>query len=167
MPVASGAARVSARDHEAKVLHVLATNGGSQSQATIIDVSGLSQGIVRDCLRRLVKDGRVLAEGATRNRRYRLAGKQPQTELAAKVQTSVQRNASELSDRVSRIALRDRVLKAIAADADALNEDRLAQALEADRDEVAEACGWLLERDRVCLNPDGTYRRDARREMAA
>lgn len=51
-----------------------------------------------------------------------------------------------------------RAAMAIAADPDALTEQRLAVALGADREDVALACGLLLEDGDVAMNPDGTYR---------
>lgn len=55
-------------------------------------------------------------------------------------------------------SLRGRVAAAIAADPDALTEPRLALHLGADREDVALACGGLLDDGEVALNPDGTYR---------
>lgn len=54
--------------------------------------------------------------------------------------------------------LRGRVAQAIAADRDALTEQRLAVALGADREDIALACGLLLDNGDVAMNPDGTYR---------
>jgi hypothetical protein len=51
-----------------------------------------------------------------------------------------------------------RAIQAIAADPDALTEQRLAIALGADREDVALACGLLLDSGDVAMNPDGTYR---------
>jgi DNA-binding GntR family transcriptional regulator len=158
------------RDRQGKILHVLIQSGRKLSRDELVKLTGLTTNELKRPLQRVVADGRVLAEGATKARRFRIPKQGDEVGFHSDVRerqaTTARRNATKVTDAVARVGLRDRVMKAILADPDALTEDQLARALDADRDDIAEACGWLLQRHRVQLNPDGTYRRAAGREAA-
>jgi hypothetical protein len=158
------------RDRQGKILHVLIQSGRKLSKDELVGLTGFTKHEITKPLQQLVADERVIADGATKSRRYRAAKLGEEREFHSDIreqqEKTARRNAAKVTDAVARVGLRDRVMKAVLADPDALTEDRLALALNADRDDVAEACGWLLQRHRVQLNPDGTYRRAAGREAA-
>lgn len=61
-------------------------------------------------------------------------------------------------------------MKAVSADPAALDNRRLAQALNADLEDVADACEFLVSANRLQMAGDGTYLRsvaEAAREAAA
>jgi len=97
--------------------------------------------------------GRVVATGATKNRVY-AAGPAPEPSEVRKAHTNGAKKAatSEMNG-----VMRVKVLDLIRRDPAALTEDRIAAGLLADREDVAVACGKLLETEKVILNPDGTY----------
>lgn len=149
----------SARDRQAKVLHLVMTRGPI-SPAEIREATGYTETSLGRALKDLLAQGRVTATGTRSSRRYSVADKPaPHTEHGARTAAGQQRNREAVTQRQERVVLRERVRKAIAADPDSLTEDRLALALGVDRDLIADATGYLLARNEVGLNPDGTYRR--------
>jgi predicted transcriptional regulator len=162
--------RAGARDIEAKVLSVVVSAHQPLSKAQIAEHADLSSDQVTKPLQRLVASGRVRATGATKSRRYHAAEHQPHSEARARTEAGLKRNARKLDDAVGRVGLRDRVMKAVAADPAALDNDRLAAALDAHPDDVADATNWLVSKSRLQMAEDGTYRRsvaEAAREIAA
>lgn len=123
-----------------------------------------TKGSIRFALQQLVKDGQVLADGATNRRRYvKVAQAEFHTERRTKQEAGKARNAAKVADGIDRVVFRDQVAKAIAGDPGCLNEQRIAQALRADVDDVTEACAWLLERHQITRGDDGRYTRNASR----
>ena len=157
------------RERQAKIMHaILSANPSARlAMGDLARLAGLTTAQADRPVSALVKAGKLVAEGIPPHRRYSRGPQEFHTERRRQVEATVQKRRAIETDAVARVGLRDRVMKAIAADPDCLTEDRLALALEAHRDDVAEACGWLLERDRVTLNPDGTYRRNATQAEAA
>lgn len=93
-------------------------------------------------------------------RRYAVAaGHAPHSEHGARTKAGRARSDQRLNDAVARVGLRDRIMKAISADPCALDNGRLALALDAHPDDVADACEQLIARDRLQLADDGTYLR--------
>jgi DNA-binding Lrp family transcriptional regulator len=119
---------------------------------------GSSPGAVSAMVRQLAARGLVVGEGATVRRTYRAVGQDSQRQ---RTEQGKQRVARAESDRLRAITLRERVLKAIAAEPEALSEKRLTEVLGVEREEIADACGRLLLDDKIDLKPDGTYRRNA------
>lgn len=171
--VAKTAARPrGARDIDAKVLHTILNASGPIAKRDIltrVDLD-LSVGQLEGSLRRLADAGKVTAEGQTTKRRYRAGGHRPHSEAGARTAAGRERSAAKLTDAVGRVGLRDRVMKAICGDPAALDNARLAQALDADLEDVADACSQLVGKGRVQMAEDGTYLRsvaEAAREVAA
>jgi DNA-binding Lrp family transcriptional regulator len=163
-------ARPGARDLEAKVLSPIISSNQPLSKAQIAERSDLTVKQVTQPLQRLVAAGTVLASGATVSRRYRAAGHEPHSEARARTEAGTARNAKKMTDAVGRVGLRDRVMKAVSADPASLDNRRLAEALDADLEDIADACGVLVGKGRLQLNEDGTYLRsvaEAAREVAA
>lgn len=161
--------RLAPRDVEGKVLHAIIKANTALSASQVADRVGMPKGkpLMR-ALRALVRDGKVLAEGATKSRRYRRTQLEEfHTETRAKVEASKTRNTDDEASRIRRVGLRDRVLKAIAADPDALDVDRLALALNEPRDDIANACEAMILSRKIVRGDDGTFRRNSRMEMAA
>jgi hypothetical protein len=151
------AAKATGRDAEAKVLSVILAANRPLSRAQIVDASGLAPGQVKGPLQRLVADGKVKATGVTKSRRYEAGEHRPHTAKRAQVDTGTARIAAQEKAAVMRIAERERVTKAIAADSGKLNDSRLAAALSMDVDDVADACDALLSRGAIRRDGDGTY----------
>lgn len=152
-------ARRGARDLRAKALHAVIGANRPVAFAEIHAVVGGSVNSLREVLQQLVRDGQVDATGATKARRYAKGDHAPHTERRARVDAAQKRNAAKVDDGIARVVFRDKVAKAIAGDDGCLNQERLTLALNADRDDVAEACAWLVEHRRITANPDGTYSR--------
>ncbi len=170
-PVAAARpARAGTRDLEAKVVSAIISSNQPLSRAQIAERTGLTIGQVKNPLQRLVSAGKVIASGATVSRRYQAGEHRPHSEAGARTTAGRERNAAKITDAVSRVGLRDRVMKAISADPAALDNSRLAQALDADLEDIAEACSQLVGKGRVQMAEDGTYLRsvaEAVREIAA
>lgn len=152
--------RASTRDLEGKVLGLILRSNRPLAPAEINAAVDRDAQVVRPILKRLVASGQIEATGATSARRYsKVKQREFHTDQRTRQETTAQRNAAQVSDGIARVVFRDHVAKAIAADPDSLTVDRLAQALNADRDDVAEACSWLVEHNKIAENDDGTFAR--------
>jgi DNA-binding Lrp family transcriptional regulator len=141
------------RDIDAKIIGALLKTNRRMSATQIAEHAGVEKDTLRKPLQRLVTTGQVIATGATKNRVY-AAGAAPKTsEVSAARTNGVKKAATSEMNGVMRV----KVLDLIRRDPAALTEDRIAAGLLADRDDVAFACGKLLETGKVILNPDGTY----------
>jgi hypothetical protein len=141
-----------ARDAEAKVLSALISSNRPLSKAEVSEKSGITGEQLGGALKRLTVAGQLRVSGATRSRRWcKVKEHTPHTAAGRNIKAATERNAKRLDDNVKRVGLRERVLKAIAADPAALNEDRLAQALNAHPDDVKEACAKLIELEKIEL----------------
>jgi DNA-binding Lrp family transcriptional regulator len=146
-------ARTTVRDVDAKILGTLLKANRRMSAAQIAEAAGVEKEALRKPLQRLVAAGQVVATGATKSRVY-AAGAAPEPSAARKAHTNgVKKAATSEMNGVMRV----KVLDLIRRDPAALTEDRIAAGLLADREDVALACGKLLETDKVILNSDGTY----------
>lgn len=155
------------RDTEGKVLSAVLKANQPLSAQAIADQTGIPRGALKKILRRLVDNRQLAAEGATRTRRYRSVERESfHTAHRERTEAGRKRNGDAESARLAGVVLRDRVMKAVAADDNALTADKLAEALNAAAADVEQALAWLVERDRLHLNEDGTYRRNGRRAMA-
>lgn len=155
--------KAAARDIEGKVLSAILNANRPVSRDDIAATTGMPKEKFEKQLRKLVVGKRVIAEGGPRNRRYHSAPREFHSTHRARTEAGKEPPAQEAA-RVSRVGLRDRVMKALSAQP--MTEVDLAAALGLDRDAVAEATGWLLERDRLHLDPDGTYRRNGAKAVA-
>ena len=104
---------------------------------------------VKRILAALRDAGKVTGEGAPTTRVYRLTA-------TADAETAARHGMKRPGQR-SGPDLRWPALKLIRQDPSALTEDRICHALNADREDVALACGRLLEDGSVRMNPDATY----------
>lgn len=162
--------RTSSRDVEAKVLSAVISSNMPLSRAQIAERTNLTVNQLKHVLTRLVDDGRIIATGATINRRYQGGDHQPHSEAGARTAAGRARSAAKITDAVARVGLRDRVMKAVSADPCALDNQRLALALNADLADIADACSYLVGKNKLQLGEDGTYLRsaaEAAREVAA
>lgn len=151
---------VGSRDADARVLGVVLGRNGKMSKAEIAEKSGLSRNQLNAAMKRLLAAGTLNAEGATVKRRYWKGDAPPvHSEQRGRQDATRESNAAKQDAAIARVGLRDRVLRSVAAEP--LTEDQLATTLFVGREDIADACGWLLERNRVHLNPDGTYIRPA------
>lgn len=164
---ASAVARPGARDVEAKVQSVVLKANGPLSFAQIVERSEQPETQARKALQKLVNDGKIEAQGATKARRYRKVKHERPSELGRSVEASAERNKRSMAEATDRIVLRDRVLKAIAADPESLTEHRLAQALDVDVTAIGEACEWLVDHNKITAHADSTYSVKSRRALAA
>jgi len=123
---------------------------GELSLAAGLGTAGTS-GALSDAVRPLLEHGIIGREGNGGRGGYRYFL------TAAKDAEVAQRNGTPPPGRSPWPERRRRILDAITADPGALNEERLAQTLDADREDIALACGELLEADHVEMRPDGTY----------
>jgi len=140
----------SARDADAKVLSTVVSSNRPLAKTEIAERSGIKGERLDGAIRRLVQSGGIIAEGATRSRRFRRdKDHQPHTAAGRKVKAAREAGAKRLDDNVKRVGLRERVLKAIAADPRKLTAGFLAQRLEAHPDDITEALDKLVEQGKV------------------
>lgn len=132
-----------AEERRAAILAYVREHPGC-APAEIRAATGQTEIQLRDDLFALRNGGELQAEGPSRKRQYRL------TDQADAAATTATRSKPPKN-------LVERVREAIAADPGGLTEARLAVALGADRNEIADAAGRLLLDDEVALQPDGTY----------
>lgn len=140
--------------HAERILSAIEQLGQSKGVGPIADATGITTNVVRQTLQKLVKDGAIVAEGATSGRVY-------MSKTYADQRERERPHSRGGGVDGSLPALKGRVLDLILTDPGALTEDRLALALNVDREDVALATGELLTEDRVVLLPDGTYTRSA------
>jgi hypothetical protein len=167
---AAAVARGGPRDRDAAVLSAILKANRPVSKQQLADLTGLNGDQLAAPLKRLIDAGKVAAQGATKARRYAASGHKWHSQERAKTEEGAVRIERELTDAVGRVGLRDRVMKAVAADPAALDNNRLALALNAALDDVADATSWLVGKDRLQMAEDGTYLRsvaEAAREVAA
>jgi predicted transcriptional regulator len=166
----AGSARADQRDRDAKVLSAVISANRRVAKRDVVAALDLTTPQIEASLKRLVEAGRIVATGEKSLRRYSAAPHEWHSQKRAKVEEGTARNARKLTDAVGRVGLRDRIMKAVAADPAALDNNRLALALDADLEDVAEATSWLVGKDRLQMAEDGTYLRsvaEAAREVAA
>lgn len=162
--------RTTARDVEAKIVSAVISSNMPLSLAQIAERTGMTKAQLKPRLQPLVAAGKVQATGATVSRRYTAGEHEPHSEAGRRTTAGRERNAAKLTDAVGRVGLRDRVMKAITADPAALDNRRLALALDADLADIADACEFLVGKGRVQMADDGSYLRsvaEAAREYAA
>lgn len=138
------------RADRAAITAAIRERGGAASHAEVREATGLGQGRATMALaameaadlitRRPGPDGKLGD--------WTLVDRQVPPEPASS-------NGAVTSQKLP--GLKQKLLEAIARDPAALTEDRLAQALDLDREDVAFACGQLLEEEQVVLQLDGTY----------
>lgn len=163
-------AREGQRDRDAKVLAVVLKVNRPVAKRDVVATVDLTVTQVEASLKRLVEAGRIAATGEKSLRRYSPAEHEWHSKKRAEVEEGTARNNRKIDDAVGRVGLRDRVMKAIAADPAALDNQRLALALDADLQDIADACEYLVGNGRVQMADDGTYLRsvaEAAREVAA
>lgn len=120
----------------------------------IVKRSGASVGRVKTALLKLRDAGLVDATGVTASRRYHLQATLD-AQTAAKHGT---RDSKVRYDHMNEVrACRDEILATIRSEPGQWTEQRLTDAGAFDREQVADACGYLLEDGLVVLNADGTY----------
>lgn len=169
-PMAERPQRAGARDLETKVLSAIISSNQPLSRAQVAERAGLTVGQVKKPLQRLVAAGKVRASGATVSRRYQGGEHQPHSEAGARTTAGRERSAATITDAVARVGLRDRVMKAVSADPASLDNHRLALALNATLEDIADACEWLVSKNKLQMHSDGTDLRsaaEAAREIAA
>lgn len=123
---------------------------GRVKAAAVAEAVGISVEAVRQHLKALVDSSQIQAEGATSSRVYFTTSNGDHA-------AGTRRQAKSTGTTAPLPQLKRQVLDAIARDPGALTEDRIAQALHVDREDVAVATGELLDQGDVILAPDGTY----------
>jgi hypothetical protein len=155
------------RDTDAKVLSAAITSNRPLAKAELAEHSGVKGEQLNGAIRRLVQSGQLIATGATRSRRYNSSKDHaPHSERGRKMKAATEASAKRLDDNVKRLGLRERVLKAIAADPGQLSQSRLGHALDAHPDDIAEAVGALIDRNKIEWVPaTDCYRRVGQAEV--
>lgn len=154
----SSAPRFSERDLEGKIVHVLMRLGkvkGSEIDARL----GIDALTRRAIVERLIRERRVDAEVGRGGLRYKLAPQDFHTDARVVLERTKAVNHERLTDGIARVVLRDRVMKAIAADPGRLTVSRLGDLLDVHILDVAEACKRLCELRLVERDSDCTFRR--------
>jgi hypothetical protein len=130
------------------------------TSAQIAALVGLTENTVAQTVGQMLRDGQLVATGTaprpggTNGRRPRLVALPGQRDH----QEAQRPHGASSGVNGNLQTLKQRVLDAITDDPAALNEDRLALALNVDREDIAVATGGLLIDDQVILMPDGSYR---------
>lgn len=155
IPPANGRAAPGERD-ERVIAAVTALEPATVAQ--ISEHTGLSRPATVKRLQRLVRDGRIVATGATKARRYLSV-------QAADQQVAQRKQAMTTGASRPLPALTRDTLAAITRDP-GLTEPQLAQALNLDREDIAVACGELLDQAQVQRDPRGGYTPHAPAEIA-
>lgn len=137
-----------AERREQRIVEVL-TEHGEMSPRDIATALGDSYGGLKRALGRLLDSSVLYAYGDRASRRYGLTAARDQ-QLAADP-----RNGQQKGHDYAR--LRREIPRLVTSDPGALTEERLTQALDADREDVAFVCGEMLVAGHITLNPDGTY----------
>ena len=152
---ATGKGRDGLGARSTQVLDALITSGDWMSVSEIAAAVGGSAQSLRTHMQRLGTRGLVEAHGSTSRRRYRAKRSGVGNARAADARQS-------LDDRVKATALRARIIDLVKHNQGDLNDDRLAQALDVDRDTVSEHTCVLLDTNRIRLVNGGTYALPAR-----
>lgn len=145
--------RVDVQSLDRRVLEVV-RDRGPIARRDIAAALGVSTPQLKRPLARLKEAGSIVGTGNTKQRLYSLSDGDPR---AAKAHASAAANAQAQQRRLNGVVLRDRLMTAIKSDPGDLTEERLALALNVDREEVAFQCGKLLLDAKVVFNPDKTY----------
>lgn len=153
--------RAGARDYRAKVLAVVLRSNTALRFSEIHDEVGGSDSRLRAALQHFIEEGRIEARGKTSARRFKAVKPEGfHSEHRERSETTKARNAAKVADGIERVVFRDKVAKAIAGQA-GLTAAALAHCLEADHDDVAEACAWLVGHHQVTVDDDGGHHRHA------
>jgi predicted transcriptional regulator len=123
---------------------------GETKVADIAAAMGMSREAVGQHLKALRDNGDLQARGATSSRVYFSTAHGDQAAAG-------RGHAKGTGSSVPLPRLKQRVTNAIARDPGSLNEERLALALDVDREDIAVATGELLDAGDVLLQADGTY----------
>lgn len=138
------------------VLAVLrATHDWTKAAEINASVEG-SPAAIRQTVKMLVKRGLVEAEGATSTRRYR-AVKGPVSEARARTEAGARKNAATTDAKVRGVSERNQIVELVTKNQGDLDDARLAQALNLDRDTIGEHTCVLLDRGRIRLLGSGCY----------
>lgn len=134
----------------ARVLAYVEQQDGDVKVAQVAQAIGVTPAAARQHLKRLVNAGLIDAQGATASRVYR-------SKRSADQAAAARPQAKKTGVNGSLPNLKALVLNAIARDPGELHEEGLAFALDVDREDVAVACGELLDHGDVVLHADGCY----------
>lgn len=155
------------RDVEAAILAYLLDHRNGVTTVELEKNIDASRPTLTKVLRILRESGRVRSEGKTANRRHYPAAQEPHSEQGERVKAAVERVETTLTTNVEKLGLRDRVLKAILADPDALDPDKIAWAVDEHLERVELVLQELVVRGQLIENRDGTYGRGRRAGVAA
>lgn len=141
---ASKAARPDLGPSQRKVLEYLRQAGRPVAPAEVADELGMSRAAAKAACGPLVKAGKVVAEGNTIHRTWRVA------------EVAIATGAAPATDGRKIAALQRRVMELLVKE-EPLTEAEIAEQLGQPRDDVAEACGKLLTAGKLELLEDGGY----------
>lgn len=128
------------------------------TQGDLAKATGRSKPSLTVSLRKLIQSGQVEAKGERAARRYRKAKTAsapiPQPKRAEKVPSLPPRKDRHVT-RIKVPQIRAMIVDALRVEA--YSEEEMATLLDMDREDIAFACGQMLEEDVVKLRPDGKY----------
>jgi DNA-binding transcriptional ArsR family regulator len=162
IPPARRSAGAAGEESRRKVVSALLHLNRAASLDELVETTGLSKNTVQRHLTALITDETCEATGATKSRRFR-ARRRDRTDsdnpvTAKRAQTLIDNERNAL-DAVQRVGLRDRIVKAILADRGKLGLGEIHQRFLEAPGEVQSALDYLVSKQRIVANADGTFSR--------
>lgn len=142
------------RDRDGKLLSALLKATGPRRLTELAEAAGLSEPQARESMKRLEADGKAARDGKGRSTRYRKVAQEGfHTEARAKAEASRAHGQSQADAGARRVVVRDRVMKAVAAEPGKHYEASLAKQLGFTETEVNQAVAYLLGKNRLTIDP--------------